>query len=274
MNNIEIDFWGVRGSVPSPGPKTAKYGGNTSCLEVRCGENLLIFDAGTGIKELAADITFGEPLNADLFLSHTHLDHVCGLPFFEPLFRGDTKLRIWGGHLSPDRKIYDVLQSLMRDPLWPVQLEDMQADITFCDFLAGDVLRPTIDITIKTVALNHPNGATGYRINYKNKSICYITDTEHFADRIDQDILQLISNSDILIYDSTYTPEDYPNRVGWGHSTWNEGVKLAITGNVKKFVVFHHNPDHSDVEMDLIAKEVAKVMPNAVVAREGMKLCP
>ena len=272
-SGLTVKFWGVRGSIACPGPSTVRYGGNTSCVEVRCGERLLIFDAGTGIRELSGDLKLERPLDAHLFLTHTHLDHVCGLPFFEPLFRSDTKLKIWGGHLPPARSIREVLTCLMMDPLWPVQLEDMKAEITFCDFSAGDSLEPTIGIGVQTVALNHPNGATGYRVNYGGKSVCYITDTEHFPDRMDEDILSLVRNADILIYDSTYTPADYTNRVGWGHSTWKEGVKLAKRGGVGRFVVFHHNPDHNDDDMDLIGQEVQEVMGSAVVAEEGMVLC-
>ena len=272
-SGLTVKFWGVRGSIACPGPSTVRYGGNTSCVEVRCGEHLLIFDAGTGIRELSGDLKLERPLDAHLFLTHTHLDHVCGLPFFEPLFRSDTKLKIWGGHLPPARSIREVLTCLMMDPLWPVQLEDMKAEITFCDFSAGDSLEPTIGIGVQTVALNHPNGATGYRVNYGGKSVCYITDTEHFPDRIDEDILSLVRNTDILIYDSTYTPVDYTNRVGWGHSTWKEGVKLAKRGGVGRFVVFHHNPAHNDDDMDLIGQEVQEVMGSAVVAEEGMVLC-
>ena len=270
---LRTKFWGVRGSIACPGPNTVRYGGNTSCVEVRCGENLLIFDAGTGIRGLAADLKVGGPVDANLFLTHTHLDHVCGLPFFEPLFESDTKLKIWGGHLSPERPIREVIASLMMDPLWPVQLEDMKAEIIFCDFSAGDKLEPAVGVSVQTVALNHPNGATGYRVNYGGKSVCYITDTEHFPDRMDEGILGLVKNADILIYDSTYTPHDYANRVGWGHSTWEEGVKLAERAGVERFIVFHHNPAHNDDDMDLISREVRAVMANAMVAEEGMILC-
>ena len=126
---------------------------------------------------------------------------------------------------------------------------------------------------MQTVALNHPNGATGYRVNYREKSVCYVTDTEHFADRMDGNILNLVKNADVLIYDSTFTPDDYSKRVGWGHSTWEEGVKLARRAGVNKFFVFHHNPAHSDDDMDAISEEVRAIMTNAVVAEEGMMLC-
>ena len=166
------------------------------------------------------------------------------------------------------------IEILLQSPLWPIQLDDLKANITFHDFAAGDTLTPVNGVDVQTVALNHPNGATGYRINYKGKSVCYITDTEHFSDRIDKDIVRLAKNADILIYDSTYTPADYKNRIGWGHSTWEEGLKVAKQAGVKQFIVFHHNPEHDDNDMDLIEQEVCSRMGNAVVAREGMVLCP
>ena len=162
----------------------------------------------------------------------------------------------------------------MMDPLWPVQLKDVKGRITFHNFSAGEVLKPVCGVDVNTAALNHPNGATGYRVNYKNKSVCYVTDTEHFSDRLDENILSLVKDADVLIYDSTFTPDDYANRVGWGHSTWKEGVKLAQRAGVNKFVVFHHNPAHNDDDMDMISEEVRAIMLNSVVAEEGMVLCP
>ena len=161
----------------------------------------------------------------------------------------------------------------MTGPLWPVQLEHMSGNIKFHDFTAGDVLAPKDGIVVRTVSLNHANQATGYRIEYRGKSVCYITDTEHFADKLDGDIVDLIKNSDLFIYDCTYTDEEYPNHLNWGHSTWQEGVKLANEGNVKTFVVFHHNPDHDDDFMDSIATAVIDARPGSVVAKEGMTLC-
>ena len=272
-DGLRLKFWGVRGSIACPGPKTVRYGGNTSCVEVRCGQDLLILDAGTGLRELAKSLKQGQALKANLFLTHTHLDHVCGFPFFQPLFKENTSLNIWGGHLPSGRSVRQVFDGLMMDPLWPIQLDDLRAAITFHDFVAGDSLRPVDGVEVQTAPLNHPNGATGYRINYKGKSICYVTDTEHFADRVDENIVRLANDADILIYDSTYTPDDYEHRVGWGHSTWEEGVKVAKQAGVKKFIVFHHNPEHDDNDMDLIEQNVCDVMEDAVVAREGMVLC-
>ena len=274
VRDFSVHFWGVRGSIACPGLQTARYGGNTSCLEIRCGDDVLIFDAGTGIRGLAKSLMGAKSLELDLFFTHTHFDHVCGFPFFAPAFEADTRLRIWAGHLSPERKINEVLGYVMREPLWPVQLEYMAAKVSFCDFTAGEVLRPKDGIVVRTTPLNHTNGATGYRIEYDGRSICYITDTEHFPDRLNQDIVDLIKETDIFIYDCTYTDDEYPDHVDWGHSTWQEGVKLAAEADAKTFVVFHHNPDHNDDAMDSIAASVMAARPGSVVAREGMILCP
>ena len=274
VNDFSVHFWGVRGSIACPGLQTARYGGNTSCLEIRCREELLIFDAGTGIRNLAKSLLTNKHLELDLFLTHTHFDHVCGFPFFGPVFKPDTQLRIWSGHLLPERKIREVLGFVMTDPLWPIQLEDLPANISFCDFSEGDVLRPKEDIVIRTAPLNHPNRATGYRIEFRGRSICYVTDTEHFPDRLNGNIIDLIKNSDIFIYDCTFTDDEYHDHVNWGHSTWQEGVKLANEASVKTFVVFHHNPDHDDDIMDSIATAVVDARPGSVVAKEGMTLCP
>jgi phosphoribosyl 1,2-cyclic phosphodiesterase len=251
-----------------------RYGGNTACVEVRCGEKLFIFDAGTGLRELGSLFDGGKKVEVDLFFSHTHLDHIVGFPFFGPAFSPDNELRIWAGHLLPDRTIREVLIYLMMDPLFPVPIDTMRAKMSFCDFVAGDTLSPYDGVKLRTAQLNHPNGATGYRVEFNGHSICYVTDTEHTSDGLDENILALIDGADIFIYDSTYTDAEYPSHVNWGHSTWQEGVRLADEAKVKTFVVFHHDPDHDDQFMDGVAADVARVRPGSVIAQEGMTLRP
>lgn len=255
---------------------TIRYGGNTSSLEVRCGDRLLIFDAGTGLRYLGNEVVEGpQPVNAHIYLTHTHYDHVVGMPFFRPAFVPTNRFQVWAGHFGTSGEdIVGVLRQHMTPPLFPVPLEIFQSDMTYHDFSAGETLRPYPDVEVRTAPLNHPNGATGYRINFQGKSICYLTDTEHYPDHLDKNILGLIEGADIVIYDSTYTDEEYPTRVGWGHSTWTEGVKLCDEAGVRQFVVFHHDPDHDDDFMDGIAKQVAARRPGSVVAVEGMVLRP
>lgn len=273
-----VRFWGVRGSIACPGPGTMRYGGNTSCLEVGCGDRMLIFDAGTGIHALGTDLVKNRGISgefaADLFFTHTHFDHIGGFPFFKPAFDPACELRVWAGHLLPERTIREVLIYLMMDPLFPIPIDTMRARIDFHDFGAGETLEPVPGLKIRTAPLNHPNRATGYRVEHGGKAICYITDTEHVPGKPDANILALIEGADLFIYDSTYTDEEYPEHIDWGHSTWQEGVRLADAANVGTLVVFHHEPDHDDGFMDIIAGEVEAARPGSIVAREGMVLKP
>lgn len=267
-----IRFWGVRGSIACPGPETVRYGGNTSCLEVRCGDRLMILDAGTGLRRLGAALMEEGPVDADILFTHTHFDHITGLPFFAPLFMPQNTFRLWAGHLKPEQGIEMVLCEMMMAPLFPIPMEVMAAAKTFNDFKCGDTLQFGPEISVRTGPLNHPNGATGYRIEYGGHSVCYITDTEHEGDKLDENILALIEGADYFIYDSTYTDEEYPNHIGWGHSTWQRGVALAEAASVGTYVVFHHDPAHDDAFMDEVAVNVDAARPGSIVAREGLTL--
>lgn len=270
-----VRFWGVRGSIATPGPETRRYGGNTSCLEIRCGGRALVFDAGTGLRYLGQQLVREGPLDLDLYLTHTHFDHVCGLPFFVPFFIKGNKFRLWAGHLkSRDLTVRYVISELMYSPLFPVPPEIFAAEIEYNDFDAGESLHPMADVTVRTAALNHPDSATGYRVEYGGKSICYLTDTQHAPGQPDQNILGLIDGADLVIYDATYTDEEFAARSDWGHSTWEEGVRLCDAAGAKTFVVFHHDPDHTDDFMDRVADDVEQKRPGSIVAREGMILRP
>jgi phosphoribosyl 1,2-cyclic phosphodiesterase len=241
---------------------------------MRCGGRLLIFDAGSGLRELGRELAKGGAVEADLFLSHTHHDHLVGLPFFCSAFDPRNKFSIWAGHLKPQRSIEDVLRAFMADPLFPVPLEIFGAQVTFRDFTAGETLTPSPGVTVRTVGLNHPNRATGYRVEFAGKSACYVTDTEHVPGKPDANVLKLVADADIMIYDATYTDEEYSRYKGWGHSTWQEGVRLAKAARVKTLALFHHEPSHDDATLDDIAAQAAREFPGAIVAREGAILKP
>jgi phosphoribosyl 1,2-cyclic phosphodiesterase len=271
-DQFSVRFWGVRGSIACAGPEVQRYGGNTSCLEVMCGDRQFIFDAGTGLRYLGETFTPGQTLDVDLFLTHTHLDHVMGLPFFQPLYSPSVRCRIWSGHLSNGMTTHEALQGLMNEPLFPVAPEVFHADVEYLNFAAGDALAPADGVEIMTARLNHPNGATGYRVNYKGRSIVYATDTEHQPGALDREILTLIEGADLFIYDATYTDQEYDKHKGFGHSTWQEGARLADAAGVKTYVVFHHDPAHDDEFMDVVAAAVEAERPGSVVAKEGMVL--
>lgn len=276
QSDLSIRFWGVRGSIPCPGPETIRYGGNTSCVEMRCGRRLLVFDGGSGLRPLGkALVESGRPVDLDLFYSHTHFDHIAGLPFFAPAYSAGCRIRFWAGHLkAAGSNIKSVLQQMMSKPLFPIPIEVLTARLDFRDFAAGDTLTPYAGIKLVTAPLNHPDGCCGYRVEFAGKSVAYITDTEHRAGRSDPNVLKLMQRADVAIYDSSYTDEEYPRHRGWGHSTWEEGARLAKEARCKQLVLFHHDPSHTDAMMDQIAADAAHVKPGTIVAHEGLLLQP
>lgn len=267
-------FWGVRGSVSCPGPGTVKYGGNTPCVEVRCGEHVLVFDAGTGIRELGESLCALGIDDLDMFLSHTHYDHVVGLPFFQYAFSAGNTLRLWAGHLQPDSTIEAALRTFMAAPFFPVPVDIFHATLDYRDFSAGETLTPHPGVTLRTAPLNHPNGATGYRIDYGGHTICYVTDTAHVVGQPDDTVLGLIENADIVIYDSMFTDDEFSACADWGHSTWQECLRLCRAAGVTTPVMFHHLPGRDDGALDAIAAEADRLFPGALVAREGQTLTP
>ena len=273
-DRFEVVFWGVRGSIACPGPDTLKYGGNTPCVEVRCGDYRLIFDAGTGLRPLGAELVAAGVHDADLFLSHTHYDHVMGFPFFCFAFNPKNTLRIWSGHLHPECTTEQAMQGFMRPPFFPVSTDIFEAQVSFHDFKMGDMLEPSPGVKVSTAALNHPNGAAGYRVDYAGKSMCYLTDTEHVDGKPDQNVLALIKDADIVVYDSMFTDEEFRRYAGWGHSTWQEGVRLCQAAGAKTLAIFHHLPERDDAALDAIAAEAKRAFKGAVIAREGLTLSP
>ena len=270
--SFKVKFWGVRGSIATPSPRHIAFGGNTSCVEVSMGGERVILDAGTGIRNLGHYLLKKGGRGAHLLLSHTHWDHINGFPFFSPAFRKDREFHVMAGHLSDRGGIRGVLSSQMAQPTFPVPLEVMGAKLTFEDFRAGDKFTLGRNIQVTTTPLNHPDGATAYRFDFRGKSLCYVTDTEHVPGKPDQNILGLIEGADVVIYDSTYTDEEFNEKVGWGHSTWQEGVRLCQAANAKMLIIFHHDPDHEDLFMERLESEARFAWPGALVARENLRL--
>jgi phosphoribosyl 1,2-cyclic phosphodiesterase len=284
INQFLVQFWGVRGSIACPGKDTVRYGGNTSCVEMRVGGQRLIFDAGTGIRllgdsfarpagdQVAVEGGAGGGSVGHIFFSHSHWDHIQGFPFFSPAFIPGNRFDIYGGLTPNGITIKERLNNQMMDPNFPVPLKIMGAEMHFHNLQANQVIQLG-DVTVTTAPLNHPGSATGYRVSYGGRSAAYVTDTEHLLGELDANVLKLAHDADLFIYDCTYTDDEYGHptngKGGWGHSTWQEGVRLAQAAGVKKLAIFHHDPSHDDAFMDEIARSAATIFPGAIVAQEG-----
>lgn len=275
QNQFTVHFWGVRGSIACPGSETVRYGGNTSCVEMRVGGSRLIFDGGTGLRVLGQTLLSQLPVEAYLFFTHSHWDHIQGFPFFVPAFIPGNRFHIHGSVAPNGSTIKQRLNDQMLHPNFPVPLQVMGADLKFYNLKIGKPVKIG-EIKVENALLNHPGEAVGYRVNWRGHAAAYITDTEHFPDRMDENVLWLARNADVLIYDATYTNEEYhspkSSKVGWGHSTWEEAVKVAKAAKVKKLVIFHHDPLHNDEFLDRVGEQVAQEFPGSIMAREGLSI--
>lgn len=271
-------FWGVRGSIPVSGPDHVRYGGNTSCVEIGCGGHVFVFDAGSGLREFNAAHAAGDSgrTELDLFLSHSHVDHLLGLPFFGFAHTPGNTLRIWSGHRGGvgSGATRQVVEHLMSSPLFPIGPDIFAADVSFLEFDTGVGFEPKPGVSIRTAPLNHPDGAVGYRVEHGGRSICYVTDTEHLPDAPDRNILGLIDGADLLIYDTMFTDEELKQYRGWGHSTWEEAIRLCRAAGVPACAMFHHAPERDDDALDRIGDAARASFAGAVMAREGMVLRP
>lgn len=274
----EADFsariWGARGSVPAAPSEPSAYGANTACVEIRCGSRAIVLDAGTGIVALGASLLRRRRRDVDVLFTHCHYDHIEGLPFFRPLHRPDWTVRIWAGHMAGRTSAHGMLQGYMRQPYFPVGPDCFAADVAYRDFSPGDVLDLGDGISLRTAPLNHPGGAVGYRVDYRGRSLCYVTDTEHVPDVPDANVLGLIRDADAVIYDAAYTDEDFARYAGYGHSTWQEGVRLCEAAGAKRLVAFHHRPDATDAALARVERRLDSKLPGSVLAREGLVITP
>ena len=271
---LAVKFWGVRGSIACPSPQHVVYGGNTSCLEIFAGDSRIILDSGTGIRQLGAEFLRDGIKDGHILLTHTHWDHIAGFPFFGPAFMSDCHFSIHAGHLSDLGGVENVFTNHMANPTFPVPLEALQAKLDFVDFHAGEEWELHKGVKVLTKPLNHPNGATGYRIEYGGNSLCFVTDTEHIIGKPDENVLELIEGADLVIYDSTYSDEEFPAKIGWGHSTWEEGIRLCRMAGAKQLAIFHHDPDHDDDFMRGVESKAREMWDGALVAKEQLTLTP
>ncbi len=272
MGPLAVRFWGVRGSVPAPGPATAKYGGNTSCVEVEAGAERIVFDMGTGFRCLGNALA-GKPVNATIFLSHYHWDHIQGLPFFGPAFDPRSRLTVYGANRQ-GQGVGEILHGQMLAPYFPVGMDALRAKLDYRAIASGEQVSVG-EVRVSARELSHPNGVLGYRVELGGKSIVYATDTEHGPES-DAALCELAEGADCLIYDTMYTTAEYqagvPSKKGWGHSTWEAGVAIVRQVGVRKLVLFHHEPRRSDEELEAMLADARRTWPDTVAAREGETL--
>lgn len=271
---MRIRFWGTRGSIPTPGPSTVRYGGNTACIEVRAASGaLLVLDAGTGLRELgSALVRSGEVITeVELLLSHLHWDHIQGIPFFKPAFDANTRIHVRGPRqASPIRTLLGVG---MDDPFFPVDLDGLPASFNFED-LHADGAFAIGPFTVHTALVSHPAPTLAYRIETDGASLVYATDTEDAFSGKDNPVIELARGADTLIHDAQYLAEDY--KPGWGHSTVDAAIEVAERAGVRRLLLTHHDPDRSDEALDRIGNQARAARRThgleILVAREGEEL--
>jgi phosphoribosyl 1,2-cyclic phosphodiesterase/ActR/RegA family two-component response regulator len=272
---VSVRFWGVRGSLPTPGPATVHYGGNTSCIEVRADGEIIILDAGTGIRGLGLNLGKefkGVPLSMTLLISHTHWDHIQGLPFFDAAYNPANKLRILG-YEGAQAGLHTVLSSQMESPYFPVGFQQLPGHITIEEL--KDSTFSIGQVEVKTMFLNHPGVCVGYRLNTSAGAIAYLPDNEpyqrykfhtgqpevassteflQYGRRMDERLTEFVRGAEVLILDSQYDLTEYQTRVGWGHGCVDDAVALATNADVKRLYLFHHDPSHNDEKVTQMAE--------------------
>jgi phosphoribosyl 1,2-cyclic phosphodiesterase len=263
---LAVEFWGVRGSTPTPEAGKLGYGGNTTCISVHSASgHRIVIDAGTGIRKLGrkllAETT--SPLEVNLFLTHFHWDHIQGLPFFSPLLRLSSQIHFYSG--LPPTETRDRLHQQMMDPFFTLDFAAVKAKCTFSQVSAAVNCG---DLTVRAFPLNHPQRAWGYRIECEGAVVVVATDLEHGHAELDHVLREHAAHADLLIYDAQYTDAEYADRVGWGHSTPRAAVAVAAEAEVKRLVLFHHDPNHDDAKMNEIGSDTRLEFPNTSVAQE------
>jgi len=272
---VIVRLWGTRGSVASPGPETVRYGGNTACVEVRTDDALLVLDAGTGIRRLGSSLRAYHG-RIDLLLTHLHLDHLQGIGFFEPCFRPDIELHIWGPP-SITLNLHERLSRYLSPPLFPVLLRDLGSHVSLHD--VPNEPFSIASVTVRGEAVIHPGPTVGYRISSGRRTLAYLPDHEPALGAPSFPMSpkwtsghRLAEGADLLIHDAQYTEAEYASRAGWGHSSLEHTWAFARQAAVDRLVTFHHDPGHGDNQLDdLVADLQARDGPDVVGGREGLE---
>jgi phosphoribosyl 1,2-cyclic phosphodiesterase/ActR/RegA family two-component response regulator len=279
---MKVQFWGTRGTLPVAGKNSVRYGGNTNCVTLSVShKHFLIFDAGTGIKELSNYLIRENklPMSAKIFISHPHYDHINGLPFFAPLYMKGNDFEIMGTNHG-DMSIEKLLANQMDSVYFPITMKEFSATIKFRNLSEEEF---NIDgLHVRTIFLNHPGRCLGYRVEHKDKSFCYITDNELYLEnsphynQFDVDrLVKFIHGTDLLVIDTTYTDKEYKQKTGWGHSCVSRVIDVADKANVKILCLYHHDPDQFDDDIDLKVKNAVSLLESrsssvrCIAAAEG-----
>jgi phosphoribosyl 1,2-cyclic phosphodiesterase len=269
---MKLKFWGTRGSIPTPQPDRMKYGGDTPCIELRTSTGkMIILDAGTGIRRLGLELLKNKADHRDvtILLSHTHWDHIQGFPFFLPIYDKSFSFKIYGP-LRMDSKLEMRLQVQMSDLFFPVNLSALEETMEFIEIIEDPFEVQGVKVCPRHLA--HPLGCFGYRIVDGDKVVVYATDNEHVPGEISEDIRILARDADVLIYDAHFTDAEFNRYKGWGHSTWEQGVRVCKALNVKKLVLFHHDPNHDDAFLDNVLAEAQQLFPNTISATRDLEI--
>lgn len=272
---MKLKFYGTRGSIPVSDPDFMEFGGNTTCLFISAideGADTLIIDAGTGIRNLGKDIMSGKvDIGEEIFLgfTHFHWDHIQGFPFFAPAYNPDSKIQISTAGKRKIHNLKDIFSTQMQSIYFPVQLENMGAQVTFEKYDTEVVGKK--GAFVSTIDVIHPGGCIAARFQYKTKSIVFCTDTEH-SNGIDKNVVKFSLNADVLIHDAQYTDEELKTHKGWGHSSYSQAIEVAERSNVKQLIITHHDPDHDDAFLRKMENKCQERFKNLIFARDNYEL--